>query len=65
MEQSGCGDECKFYEALRCYEVVGLAGVQRIPTVSQALSPVILKAATVSHPALLSSSPYSPAHKKH
>ena len=29
----------------------------------QAPSPVILKSATVSHPTLLSSSPYNPAHK--
>ena len=34
MEQSGGGDDCRrtadFYEALCCYEVVGLAGVVRI-----------------------------------
>ena len=52
MEQSGCGDECRwtanFYEALRCYELLGLADVERIP-VSQAPSPVTLKSATVPY----------------
>jgi len=35
MEHSGCGDECRrtanFYEVLRSHEVLGLAGVERIP----------------------------------
>jgi len=38
MELSGCGDKCrrtaKFYAALRCYEVLGLASVEWIPCLS-------------------------------
>jgi len=38
MELSGCGDVCRrtanFYAALRCYEVLGLASVERIPRLS-------------------------------
>jgi hypothetical protein len=39
--------------------------VSKESPVSQASSLVILKSATVSHPILLSSSPYNPTHKKH
>jgi hypothetical protein len=39
MELSGCGDECRrtaiLYEALRCYEVLGLASVEWIPRLSR------------------------------
>ena len=38
--------------------------VSKESPVSQASSLVILKSATVSHPTLLSSSPYNPTHKK-
>jgi hypothetical protein len=35
MELPGCEDKCRrtanFYKALRCYEVVGLAGVEKSP----------------------------------
>jgi hypothetical protein len=53
MELSGCGDECRrtanFEEALRCYEVVGLASVARIPP--------SLRLQAQLYP--------NPAHKKH
>jgi len=57
-------ENSNFYEALRCHEVVGLAGVERIPPVSGAPNLVILNSATVLHPTLLPSSPYSAAPKK-
>jgi len=67
MEWSGCGDDCRrtsnYYEALRCYELFGLAGVERTP-ISEGPSIVILNSAIMLHPTLLWSSPYHPAHKK-
>jgi len=54
MEQSFCGDgagELLISEALSCYEVLGLTGVEITP-ISETPSPVILNSDTVVHPTL-------------
>ena len=67
MEMSSCGEECRrtanFYEALRCYEVLGLASVEWIPRLSGSKpSYTIIYYKILPHP--LPSPPYRQHTKK-